>query len=255
MGRLNGKVAIISGAARGIGRAIAETFAAEGASVLAGDVVTPSAPSAGVDRMDMDVTREDAWRRVVERAEADYGRLDVLVNNAGISEYEAIHDVTMGSWRRIVAVNQTGVWLGMRAAVPAMRRCGGGSIINVSSILGAAAIPGEHVYHATKGAVLSMTRNAAVTYARANIRANAILPGWIRTPMTEAQEPALNEAFIASTPMAKGGEPEDVANGALFLASDDSRYVTGVELPVDGGYLAQAAPLTSPVTAGTGGPR
>ncbi len=253
MGRLTGKVAIISGAARGIGQSVAETFHAEGATVLAGDILPPSSPSDGVDWTELDVAQEDAWRTVVDRVEADYGRLDVLVNNAGISEYEAIHDVTMSSWRRIVAVNQTGVWLGMRAAVPAMRRSGGGSIINMSSILGAAAIPGEHVYHATKGAVLSMTRNAAVTYARENIRVNAILPGWIRTPMTEAQEPALNEAFVACTPMARGGEPEDVANGALFLASDDSRYVTGIELPVDGGYLAQAAPLRRPAVAETGG--
>lgn len=255
MGRLTGKVAIVTGAARGIGRAVVETFLDEGGQVVATDVLSPDARGERATWTELDVTDERAWQRVVDGVSDEYGRLDVLVNNAGISEYQAIHDVTMSSWRRIVAVNQTGVWLGMRAAVPVMRRSGGGSIINISSILGASAVSGEHVYHATKGAVLSMTRNAAVTYARENIRANAILPGWIRTPMTESQEPALNEAFIASTPMGRGAEPQDVAFSAVFLASDDSRYITGIDLPVDGGYLAQAGPLTAPSLTEMGGAR
>lgn len=244
MGRLDKKVAIVSGAAQGIGAAVAQRLRDEGATVVAGDVIKPGIDTSGLDWRAWDVTDADAWQSVVQHAEAAYGHLDILINNAGISEYEPIHEVTVESWKRIVAVNQTGVWLGMRAAVTSMLRSGGGSIVNVSSILGAVAVPGEHVYHATKGAVLSMTRNAAVTYAADQIRVNAVLPGWIRTPMTEGQDPQLNAAFLSSTPMLRGAEPEELAAVVAFLVSNDASYVTGVELAVDGGYLAQSAPLT-----------
>jgi NAD(P)-dependent dehydrogenase (short-subunit alcohol dehydrogenase family) len=244
MGRLDGKVAIVSGAARGIGAAVAQRLRVEGATVIAGDVIDPCMDTSGLIWWGWDVTDADAWQSVVQHAETAYGHLDILINNAGISEYEPIHKVTVESWKRIVAVNQTGVWLGMRAAVSSMLRSGGGAIVNVSSILGAAAIPGEHVYHATKGAVLSMTRNAAVTYAADRIRVNAVLPGWIRTPMTEGQDPELNAAFVASTPMLRGAEPDELAAAVAFLVSEDASYVTGVELAVDGGYLAQSAPLS-----------
>lgn len=243
MGRLDGKVAIVSGAARGIGAAVAQRLRDDGAAVIAGDVIEPTTDTSGLDWRGWDVTDADAWQSVVQHAERAHGRLDILINNAGISGYEPIHEVTVESWKRIVAVNQTGVWLGMRAAVSSMLRSSGGAIVNVSSILGAAAIPGEHVYHATKGAVLSMTRNAAVTYAADRIRVNAVLPGWVRTRMTERQAPQLNAAFLASTPMLRGAEPAELAAAVAFLASDDASYVTGVELAVDGGYLAQSAPL------------
>jgi NAD(P)-dependent dehydrogenase (short-subunit alcohol dehydrogenase family) len=243
MGRLTNKVAIITGAARGIGHGIVDLFVQEGAHVIAGDVRPARARIVDAEWVELDVTDDQAWARVLGDVQRAHGRLDILVNNAGISEYETIEDTTMASWLRILGVNQTGVWLGMRAAVPAMRRAGGGSIVNISSILGSAAVPGEHAYHATKGAVLTMTKNAAVTYAPENIRANAILPGWIRTPMTEAQDVRLNNAFFAATPMLRGAEPSDVAQGALYLASDESRFVTGIDLPIDGGYLAQSAPL------------
>ncbi|MGI5440035.1 SDR family NAD(P)-dependent oxidoreductase [Streptomyces shenzhenensis] len=244
MHRLSGKVALVSGGARGIGRGIAEMFAAEGATVVAVDVLDPAASPTvtGPGTLEsgrLDVTDEQGWAAVVRDIEERHGRLDVLVNNAGVGSYQAIHELDTAEWNRVLGVNQTGVFLGMRAAIPALRRAGGGSLINISSIYGAAAVPGSLAYQATKGAVRSMTRNAAITYATENIRANAVLPGWIRTPMTEAQTREFNDAVIASTPMARGAEPRDIAYGCVYLASDESSYVTGTDLVIDGGFLAR----------------
>jgi 3alpha(or 20beta)-hydroxysteroid dehydrogenase len=229
---------VVTGAAGGIGRGVVEMFAAEGAAVHAVDVREAESYVGDISFVRMDVTDEDAWVRLVEQVERDHGVLDVIVNNAGVTGFDAVHELTMAEWRRIVGINQTGVFLGMRAAIPAMMRAGRGSIVNISSICGASAVPGLAAYHASKGAVLLMTKNAAITYATKNIRANAILPGWIRTPMTMGQADELNQAFIDATPMRRGAEPEDVAMAALFLASDESSFITGVDLPVDGGYLA-----------------
>lgn len=236
---MDGKVAVVTGAAGGIGRGVAELFAEQGASVVALDVQQIEPFAFDIERQRLDVRSEAAWTALGESLSTRYGRLDVLVNNAGVTGFEAVHELAEDEWQRVVGINQTAVFLGMRCAIPLMQRSGGGSIVNISSICGQRAVPGLAAYHASKGAVLLMTKNAAVTYAADGIRANAILPGWIRTPMTLAQADELNDAFIQATPMRRGAEPRDVAYGALYLACDESSYVTGVDLPVDGGYLAQ----------------
>ncbi|HEY5206232.1 MAG TPA: SDR family NAD(P)-dependent oxidoreductase [Roseiarcus sp.] len=238
--RLKGKVALVTGASRGIGLGIVERFAEEGAVVIAGSTSNPSGvyPS-GVEGVVLDVGKEEDWKRVISDILSKHGRVDVLVNNAGIIAYAPLHELTMEDWLRVVQVNQTGVFLGMRAVVPAMQKQKSGSIINVSSIWGNAAVPGAHAYHATKGAVRNMTKNAAITYVADNVRVNSLHPGFIDTPLTRAQAPEVNAFVVAATPMKRAGTAREIANGALFLASDESSFMTGSELVIDGGYLAQ----------------
>ncbi|MGN8114523.1 SDR family NAD(P)-dependent oxidoreductase [Labrys sp. 22185] len=238
--RLKDKVALVSGAARGMGYEIAELFAREGAITYAGDIAGPDHPhAAGVENVRLDVSREEDWAGTVETILARHGRIDVLVNNAGIIAYEPLDELDLAAWQRVIAVNQTGVFLGMRAVVPAMRRQKSGSIVNFSSIWGNAALGGAHAYHATKGAVRNMTKNAAMSYVADGIRVNSVHPGFIDTPLTQAQASDINAFVIASTPMKRAGKPIEVANGVLFLASDEASYMTGAELVIDGGYLAQ----------------
>ncbi len=238
--RLQDKVVLVTGAASGIGYAVTELFAGQGAKVFASDIVAPHAPyTPGVQALDLDVTDEAAWKTAVDDIIARSGRLDVLVNNAGIIAYEPIHELDLREWHKMIAVDQTGVFLGMREAVRVMRPQRSGSIINISSIWGNAAVAGAHSYHAAKGAVRNMSKNAAMTYAGEGIRVNSVHPGFIHTALTDAQAPKLNDVVIASTPMKRGGLPIEVANGCLFLASDEASYVTGTELVIDGGYLAQ----------------
>lgn len=239
MNRLQGKTALVTGAGRGIGRAIAEIFAGEGATVVATGRGKESTLGAEMEWHQLDVSNEDDWRRVVAHAEATHGGIDVLVNNAGIITYDLPHEVTLEDWSRVVAVNQTGTWLGMREVIPGMLQRGGGSIINVSSIWGNAAVAGAHAYHATKGAVRNMSKSAAITYSKDGIRVNSLHPGFIVTPLTDAQDPSINDYVVSQTPMGRAGRPEEVAQGAVFLASDESSFMTGAELVVDGGYLAQ----------------
>lgn len=238
--RIQGKVVLVTGAASGIGFAVAELFAKEGATVYATDIVAPAQPyPAGVISLALDVTSEADWAKAVSAIVEKSGRLDVLVNNAGIIAYEPLHDLSMENWLNMIAVDQTGVFLGMREAVRVMRPQKSGSIINVSSIWGSVAVGAAHAYHAAKGAVRNMSKNAAMTYATEGIRVNSIHPGFIDTPLTQAQAPELNEVVIGSTPMKRAGKPIEIAHGALYLASDESTYVTGTELVIDGGYLAQ----------------
>jgi len=238
--RLKGKVALVTGSAGGIGHAVAELFEREGAIVVAGDIKQPEKPyPKATEAMKLDVTSEEQWATVVAAIVRKHGRLDVLINNAGIIAYEPLDKLEMKDWLKMIAVDQTGVFLGMREAVRVMRKQQSGSIVNVSSIWGSAAVAGAHSYHAAKGAVRNMSKNAAMTYVSDGIRVNSVHPGFIHTPLTDAQAQDLNDAVIAATPMKRGGTPMEIAYGCLFLASDEASYVTGTELVIDGGYLAQ----------------
>jgi len=238
--RLEGKVVLVTGAAGGIGRAVCDLFAREGATVFASDIASPTTPySDGTETLTLDVTSEEDWSQALDAIIGKTGRLDVLINNAGIIAYEPLDELDMKDWLKMIAVDQTGVFLGMREAVRVMRRQKSGSIVNISSIWGSAAVAGAHSYHAVKGAVRNMSKNVAMTYVGDGIRVNSVHPGFIHTPLTDAQAPVLNAAVIADTPMKRGGQPIEVAYGCLFLASDESSYVTGTELAIDGGYLAR----------------
>lgn len=236
--RLAGKVAIVTGAARGIGLGIATLMAQEGAAVVACDVIPSEGTFEFARSVHLDVTDEKAWIELVARTERDLGPISILVNNAGVTGPEFLHETSKEEWERVIGVNQTGVFLGMKSTLPSMLRGNGGSIVNISSIIGATAVPGIAAYHASKGAVRTLTKNVAVTYATDGVRANAILPGFIRTAMTSGQDDAVNSVFIDATPLRRIGDPIDIAWAAVFLASDESSFVTGIDLPVDGGYLA-----------------
>jgi len=237
--RLEGRTAIISGGARGQGAAHGRRLAEEGAAVILGDVLEEvgEAHAAALrdDGLDvrflrLDVTSPADWNAAVGAA----GRLDVLVNNAGVVRVAPIAEETDDGWAATMAVNATGVFYGMRAAIPAMRGRGG-SIINIASIYGPVGAPGYVAYTASKGAVIAMTKVAALEHAADRIRVNAICPGPVRTPMSEEE----GDASVDITPLRRRAEPEEISAAVAFLASDDAAYVTGAELAVDGGYLAR----------------
>jgi NAD(P)-dependent dehydrogenase (short-subunit alcohol dehydrogenase family) len=239
--RLENKIAIVTGAAQGIGRGIADRFTQEGAKVaLVDDQKDVEAdPAQGQSFYHGDVSDPGLWDHLVADLLAEYGRIDVLVNNVGIVQYESVHEVELERWNRALAVNLTSVMLGMRAIVPAMREQGGGSIINLSSIWGSVAAPGAASYHATKAGVHHLSKNAAVTYAKENIRVNSIHPGIIHTPMMDAMDKDQVSWVISQTPAGRTGQPQDIAAGAVYLASDEAGFVTAAELRIDGGYTAQ----------------
>ena len=233
--RLKDKVAIVTGAASGIGRATADLFAEEGATVYATDV-DPREGGERIIPLRHDTSAEAEWEGLLRRIEEEQGRLDILVNNAGIvGTYDTITEVSMSDYHRVIAVNQTGFFLGMRFAIPLMQRGGKGSIVNVSSIWGLIGAVGVAPYQVSKGAVTTLTKNAALTYAPA-IRANSVHPGAILTRIIEKQDAAMNRQLIADTPLARMADPREVAYAILFLASDESAFVTGAELVIDGGY-------------------
>ena len=249
--RLQGKIALISGGARGMGAVEARLFAKEGAKVTIGDVLEDegrkleaeiNATGGEALFVRLDVTHEADWQKAVEATVNRFGKLDVLVNNAGISGRGRVEDTTVEEWDRVMEVNAKGVFLGTKVAIPAMRRGGGGSIINISSQLGL--VGTDHSspqYQASKGAVRLLTKATAIQYAKEGIRANSVHPGPIVTPMTEAAraDPERYQLMLSRVPLGCSGQPEDVAYGVLYLASDEARWVTGSELVIDGGWTAQ----------------
>jgi NAD(P)-dependent dehydrogenase (short-subunit alcohol dehydrogenase family) len=250
MKRLEGRVALVTGAASGIGRATADRLADEGATVVITDVQDAAGEEAVAAIRERggtaafvhhDVTSEDDWRSAVERVIADHGRLDVLVNNAGLGDLAPIEETTLADYERTIAVDQTGVFLGMKACADALKASGHGSVINISSIFGTSGGFGTSpAYHAAKGAVRTLTKNVALHWATDGVRVNSIHPGFIRTPiLDQARGTEVWDAMTALTPLGRLGEPEEIAAAVAYLASDDSSFVTGSELYVDGGYIAR----------------
>ena len=250
-GRLDGKVALITGAARGMGASEARLFAEEGARVVLSDILEDPLEALESELIDCgyevlaqhhDVTDEASWVQVVQAAETKFGRLDVLVNNAGVLDTAGVEASSLEEWERVIAVNQTGVWLGMKVSIPALRRSGGGSIVNKSSIYGIVGSGGSAAYHASKGAVRLLTKTAALEYASDGIRVNSVHPGYVNTPMIGQALPEANVSVLEligeQVPLGRLAEPEDIARGVLYLASDESSYVTGSELVIDGGITA-----------------
>jgi NAD(P)-dependent dehydrogenase (short-subunit alcohol dehydrogenase family) len=237
--RLEGKVAIVTGGGRGIGRATSELFAAEGATVYAVDLEIDGYQADRVHQRTLDVGELAGWRQLVNEVVAAEGRIDVLVNNAGIvKSYEAIADVAIEDWDLVLQTNLSGTFYGMREVVPVMQRQGGGSIVNVSSIWGVNGTYGVAAYQASKGGVRTLTKNAAVTYAPDRIRVNTVVPGLVETPIIEGADPAAKQVIVDATPLARGADPSELAQAILFLASDEASFVTGSELVADGGFLA-----------------
>jgi 3(or 17)beta-hydroxysteroid dehydrogenase len=254
MDRVKGKVALITGAASGIGQATASLLAQEGAKVIVSDISV----SGGKDTVDEiknkggdaifvkhDVTSEHEWNNIIEKAVGTYGKLDVLVNNAGISPYKSIEDTSLEEWRRVMAVNLEGVFLGTKYAIKAMKKTGGGSIINISSAAGIVGFKNSAHYCASKGAVRTFTKAAALECSKVgydyNIRINSVHPGVIDTPLKRSLDKfhTSTEVDIENIiPIGRMGQPIDIAYVVLFLASDDSEYATGAEFVIDGGWLA-----------------
>jgi NAD(P)-dependent dehydrogenase (short-subunit alcohol dehydrogenase family) len=251
MGRLDGKVALISGGAKGQGATEARMFVREGASVVFGDILDDEgkkleaelrAAGGQATYVHLNVTRADDWRAAVATTVQAYGKLNVLVNNAGILFRASIEDTKEEDWDRIMAINVKGVFLGTKAVIPAMRQAGGGSIINISSVAGLVGSPqNTAAYSATKGAVRIFTKSTAIQHAKDKIRANSVHPGPIETDMIKdvLANQAAWEARLRRLPMQRAGKPEDVAYGVIYLASDESSYVTGSELVIDGGCTAE----------------
>jgi NAD(P)-dependent dehydrogenase (short-subunit alcohol dehydrogenase family) len=245
--RLKGKVAIVSGGASGMGRSEATIFAREGARVVVADLLEREGEEVakGIGDaarfMKLDVTSEASWQAVVAAAEREFGRLDILVNNAGISGTYQPDLTSTEAWDKVMDINAKGVFFGMKHAVPALKRAGGGAIVNISSISGFAGQHGVHMaYNASKGAVRIMTKTAAVQWAADNIRVNSVHPGFLPAMRTSvgSANPEWRAKVLKAVPMKREGRVEEVAHAVLFLASDEASYITGTELVVDGGFLA-----------------
>ncbi len=249
--RLEGKVAIISGGARGQGAAEAKMFAREGAKVVFGDIldddgkmVEAEINETGGDAVyvTLDVTDEASWQQAVDTAVERYGKVDILVNNAGIASWLPGDEATVEEWDRLMDVNAKGVFLGTKAVIPEMRKAGGGSIVNISSISGMIGQTTIHPgYNASKGAVRILTKSTAIQYAQEGIRANSVHPGPVMTEMTAHgwRDPERRRLTEQRTPLGRYAEADEIASGVLFLASDESSYMTGSELVIDGGVTAQ----------------
>ena len=245
--RLTGKTVLITGAARGQGAEEARLFCAEGANVMATDVLADDlgavvhevrAKGQSISSVALDVSSEDEWRRAVNATVKEFGRLDVLINNAGIFDIANAENTDQALWDRIIAVDLTGTWLGIKHCAPAMRDSGGGAVVNIGSVFGKVGSGTSAAYHSAKSGVRTLTKTAAVEFGPQGIRINLILPGIIDTPILEGLPQGFDEAFLARTPLGRMGSPSEIANGAVFLASDEASYITGTELIIDGGYTA-----------------
>ncbi|GDY29767.1 glucose 1-dehydrogenase [Gandjariella thermophila] len=251
MGRLSGKVALITGAARGQGAAMARGYVAEGARVVLADIADDAGKQLADELGDaaryqhLDVASEEDWAAAVRVTTDAFGRLDVLVNNAGILHFSSIVETTLADYERIIRVNQTGTFLGIRAAVPAMTEAGGGSIINLSSVEGLGGMPLLLAYTASKFAIRGMTKSAAMELGRHGIRVNSVHPGMIDTQMVRDAAGGGDDLDLSPIgqyiPLGRIGQPEDVAGVVVFLGSDESRYCTGAEFVADGGVTATHA--------------
>lgn len=255
MARLANKVALVTGGASGLGKAQALIMAREGAAVMLTDINVTDGESVAAQInenggralfLEQDVTDESRWEAVVAETVSRFGKLDIAVNNAGIGEGGNAEDTTLEAWRRVTSINLDGVFLGTKHSIRAMKDSGGGSIINISSIEGLIGDPNIAAYNASKGGVRIFTKSAALHCAKAgyNIRVNSVHPGYINTPMVQKamsgeHGEAVRAHLVSLHPIGRLGEPEDIANGVLFLASDESSFMTGSELVIDGGYTAQ----------------
>ena len=249
--RLANKVALISGGARGMGATEAKLFAREGAKVVIGDILEEEGHQTEAEINEtggdclfirLDVTSESDWQRAVAATAARFGKLDILVNNAGIFRAEGVEETSEELWDQVMEINAKGVFLGTKHAIPEMRKAGGGSIINISSVAGLTGGVGSAAYRASKGAVRLFTKSTAIQYAAEGIRANSVHPGVIETPMTAPNllaDEASRRRSAARHPIGRNGLPADVAYGVLYLASDESSFVTGSALVIDGGLTAQ----------------
>jgi len=251
MSKFEGQVAVVTGAAHGIGRATAQAFAAEGASVILADLtengseVVAGIVAAGgtATFVPTDVSVAEDVQRLIAVAEATYGRLDYLFNNAGIEGAQApTADASLENWHRVISVNLSGVFFGMKYAIPAMLRAGGGAIVNNASVAGLVGFAGIPAYAASKGGVVQLTRTAALEYATQGIRVNCVCPGVIDTPMIDRFTGGVAEArdaMAAMEPLGRMGRPEEIADAVLYLCSESSSFITGAVIPVDGGFVAR----------------
>jgi len=252
--RMEGKVALVTGGASGIGAETSRVFIAEGGQVMIADVNDNLGRQTADDIGDraaylhLDTTQEFEWVAVVKETSERFGRLDVLVNAAGISgrlgpttATPKVEEAELENWNAVMNVNSTGIFLGTKHAIPEMRKAGGGSIINISSIYGLVGSPHNAAYHASKGSVRLFTKSAAMQYASEGIRVNSVHPGFVTSPMTEIvhNDAELSKPRLDQTPLGRFGTPNDIAKGCLYLASDDAAWVTGSELVIDGGMTAR----------------
>jgi cyclopentanol dehydrogenase len=246
MGEFAGKVALVTGAARGIGASEVRLLAARGASIVATDILDETgealaqelSANAAVVSARLDATRAAEWEQVTRRAVERFGRLDILINNAGVHGRFGLEETTEDEWHRVIDNDLKTAWLGMKFSIPHMKRAGGGAIVNTSSVYGLIASGKATAYHAAKGGVLMVSKAAAVEYAKDGIRVNSIHPGLIETPMTATLPGPWKARLMEATPMGRAASPDEVARAAIFLVSEDASFITGTQLIIDGGLTA-----------------
>ena len=244
MGRLTNKVAIVTGGASGIGAGIVDIFAREGATVIAADINEEALKKAdakeSVHGMKLNVASDESWVDFTKEVQEKFGNIDILVNNAGISSEKSYQDINIEDWQKMLSINGFGPFAGIKHVAPIMAEQGKGAIVNISSYT-AQIGQGFNHYSASKGAVRAFSRAAAIQFGKQGVRVNAIFPGIIETPMVQALSSTrdLLDGLVKATPLSRLGQPEDIANAVLFLASDESSYITGAELTIDGGFSAQ----------------